>query len=98
MDGTVKDGLEKVRIARATKATVAVEIGNDPRRVFLRLLVVISTALSNLVGKFGVRAKRVLGNMGFDRVTGIDGKPVVHVTELSFAKESFELVMATGDS
>lgn len=98
MDGTFGDGGQEVRVARTAQATVAVEVGDDPRRVFHRLLVEVAAVLGNLVGKFGVGTQRELRNVGLDRVARVGGETVVHVAELTFTFENSELVVAAGNA
>lgn len=98
MDGAFSDGLEEVRIARTTQTAIPVEVGDNPRGVFHGLLVVIATVLGNFVREVGVGAKRVLGNVGLDRVTRVGGEAVIHVAELASTMELFILVMAAWDT
>lgn len=90
----VFDGSQEVRIARATQAAVAVEVGDDPRGMLHGLLVVVTTILSNLVGKFGVGTERVLRDVGFDRVARIGRETVIHIAKLTLTLQDTILVKA----
>lgn len=83
VDRTFCDGFQEVRIARTTQTAVGVEVGDDPRRVFLRLLVEVTTVVGNFVGKVGVGAEREGRDMSFDWVARISGETMVHVSELT---------------
>lgn len=98
VDGTSSDRSQKVGIARSAQATVAVEVGDDPRGVFHGLLVEVTTVVGDLIGEVGVGTEGEGRDVSLDRVAGVNRETVVHVTELTFAEQRFELIVAAGDA
>lgn len=98
VDRTFGDGVQEMRVTRTAQATIVVEVGDDPGRVFHGLLVKVTTGVGDLVGEVGVGAERESGDVGLDGVARVGGEAVVHVAELARTVELFVLVVAAGDT